>query len=252
MIELKNLSKTLGRQTIVKEASTQFVPGFVTSIIGPNGAGKSSLLAMVNRSMNPDSGDVVIDQKALVEWDVKSLAKSLSMLRQANDVTMRFTVRELVSFGRFPHSRGKLTHDDQVVIDRAIDYLALKPIENKYLDQLSGGQRQLAFIAMVIAQDTQYIFLDEPLNNLDIKHSIQIMKTIQNLAHDLGKAVVVVIHDINFASSYSDYIVAMKLGEIVAAGKTQDVIREEILASIYETPFRIIDVDGHRMCAYHH
>lgn len=251
MIKLKNLTKMFGQQTVVNAASTQFEKGKVTSIIGPNGAGKSTLLSMASRLINRDAGEVWIDNRELVDWDTKALAKKLSVLRQANSLTMRFTVRELVSFGRFPYSKGKLTQDDQQVIDQSIEYLDLSDIEHKYLDELSGGQRQLAFIAMVIAQDTDYVFLDEPLNNLDIKHSLQIMSTIQRLAHELDKAVVVVIHDINFASCYSDRIIAMKKGEMVASGSVEEVIQAQVLSNIYETPFRVVELEGKRMCLYH-
>ncbi|PNI00475.1 iron chelate ABC transporter ATP-binding protein VctC [Vibrio diazotrophicus] len=251
MIKLKNLTKMFGQQTVVNAASTQFEKGKVTSIIGPNGAGKSTLLSMASRLINRDAGEVWIDNRELVDWDTKALAKKLSVLRQANSLTMRFTVRELVSFGRFPYSKGKLTQDDQQVIDQSIEYLDLSDIEHKYLDELSGGQRQLAFIAMVIAQDTEYVFLDEPLNNLDIKHSLQIMSTIQRLAHELDKAVVVVIHDINFASCYSDRIIAMKKGEMVASGSVEEVIQAQVLSNIYETPFRVVEMEGKLMCLYH-
>ncbi|CAM2817756.1 MULTISPECIES: iron chelate ABC transporter ATP-binding protein VctC [Vibrio] len=251
MIKLKNLTKMFGQQTVVNAASTQFEKGKVTSIIGPNGAGKSTLLSMASRLINRDAGEVWIDNRELVDWDTKALAKKLSVLRQANSLTMRFTVRELVSFGRFPYSKGKLTQDDQQVIDQSIEYLDLSDIEHKYLDELSGGQRQLAFIAMVIAQDTDYVFLDEPLNNLDIKHSLQIMSTIQRLAHELDKAVVVVIHDINFASCYSDRIIAMKKGEMVASGSVEEVIQAQVLSNIYETPFRVVEMEGKLMCLYH-
>ncbi|MDW6019391.1 iron chelate ABC transporter ATP-binding protein VctC [Vibrio plantisponsor] len=251
MIKLKNLTKMFGQQTVVNAASTQFEKGKVTSIIGPNGAGKSTLLSMASRLINRDAGEVWIDNRELVDWDTKALAKKLSVLRQANSLTMRFTVRELVSFGRFPYSKGKLTQDDQQVIDQSIEYLDLSDIEHKYLDELSGGQRQLAFIAMVIAQDTDYVFLDEPLNNLDIKHSLQIMSTIQRLAHELDKAVVVVIHDINFASCYSDRIIAMKKGEMVASGSVEEVIQAQVLSNIYETPFRVVKMEGKLMCLYH-
>jgi len=230
MIKLKNLTKMFGQQTVVNAASTQFEKGKVTSIIGPNGAGKSTLLSMASRLINRDAGEVWIDNRELVDWDTKALAKKLSVLRQANSLTMRFTVRELVSFGRL---------DDQQVIDQSIEYLDLSDIEHKYLDELSGGQRQLAFIAMVIAQDTDYVFLDEPLNNLDIKHSLQIMSTIQRLAHELDKA------------GYSDRIIAMKKGEMVASGSVEEVIQAQVLSNIYETPFRVVEMEGKLMCLYH-
>ncbi|MBD1571970.1 ATP-binding cassette domain-containing protein [Vibrio sp. S17_S38] len=251
MIELKNLTKKFGQQLVVEQASAQFQKGQVTAIIGPNGAGKSTLLSMAGRLLNRDEGEVWIDGQELVDWDTKALAKRLSVLRQANGFTLRFTVRELVSFGRFPYCQGNLTADDNHVIDQAISYLDLATIEHKYLDELSGGQRQLAFIAMVIAQDTGYVFLDEPLNNLDIKHSLQIMATIKRLAHELNKAVVIVIHDINFASCYADTIIALKKGKIVAKGQVEQVIDAKVLGEIYETPFNVIEVDNKRVCLYY-
>ncbi|WP_089139304.1 iron chelate ABC transporter ATP-binding protein VctC [Vibrio rumoiensis] len=250
MIELKQLTKRFGEHPVVQNASAEFAKGKVTAIIGPNGAGKSTLLSMAGRLLKRDEGEVWIDGKELVEWDTKALAKRLSVLRQANSFSLRFTVRELISFGRFPYCQGNLKASDQQAIDKAIEYLELSQIQDKYLDELSGGQRQLAFIAMVIAQDTDYIFLDEPLNNLDIKHSLQIMATIRRLAHELNKAVVIVIHDINFASCYSDTIIALKKGEIVAKGTVAQVIDSSVLSEIYETPFNVIEVDGKRMCLY--
>lgn len=250
MIEIKKLSKMFGDQKVVDDATTYFEKGQVTAIIGPNGAGKSTLLSMAGRLINRNQGEVWIEGTELVEWNTKALAKRLSILRQANTVSLRFTVRELISFGRFPYSRGNLTEHDQQMIDQAILYLDLAHIQHQYLDELSGGQRQLAFIAMVIAQDTDYVFLDEPLNNLDIKHSIQIMATIRRLAHELNKAVVIVIHDINFASCYADTIIALKKGKIVAQGSIEQVIDSQVLESIYDTPFNVIEVDGQRMCLY--
>ncbi|WP_281543580.1 iron chelate ABC transporter ATP-binding protein VctC [Grimontia sp. SpTr1] len=251
MITLKNLTKAFGKQRVVDEACGEFEKGKVTAIIGPNGAGKSTLLSMASRLVTPDGGHVVIDGKAIAEWDTGELAKRLAVLRQANSITMRFTVRELVSFGRFPYSKGNLTTEDNKVIDKAIDYLDLKSLENRYLDELSGGQRQLAFIAMVIAQDTDYVFLDEPLNNLDIRHSLSIMRTIQRLAHEMGKAVVIVIHDINFAACYADNIIAMKQGKIATNAVVDEVIQEAVLENIYDTPFTIVEANGKRMCLYY-
>ncbi|WP_162048650.1 iron chelate ABC transporter ATP-binding protein VctC [Vibrio taketomensis] len=248
---MRKLTKLFGQTPVVKQASAEFEKGKVTSIIGPNGAGKSTLLSMASRLVSKDEGQVYIDCKEIAEWDTKDLAKRLAVLRQANSITMRFTVREMIAFGRFPYSQGKLTQEDHHIINQAIDYLDLTTIQDKYLDELSGGQRQLAFIAMVIAQDTDYVFLDEPLNNLDIKHSLQIMRNVGRLAREMNKAVVVVIHDINFAACYSDKIIALKKGQVVAQGDVESVIQADVLESIYETPFNIIEVDGKRMCTYY-
>jgi len=250
VIKLTGLSKKYGDTFVVNNADALFAKGEVTAIIGPNGAGKSTLLSMASRLTDSDAGEVLVGDKLLSQWDSKDLAKHLAVLRQSNNINMRFTVRELVSFGRFPHSQGRLTENDNDIIDNALNKLDLIYIKDRYLDELSGGQRQMAFIAMVVAQNTDYIFLDEPLNNLDIKHSVEIMQTLHRLATEFNKAIVIVIHDINFAASYSDNIVAMKNGEIVCAGKVDDVIKAEILESIYNIPFTIQDIDGKKVCLY--
>lgn len=250
MIKLTDMSKKYGNNFVVKGASALFEKGKVTSIIGPNGAGKSTLLSMASRLTKSDAGNVLIGDKMLAQWDNQALAKKLAVLRQSNNINMRFTVRELISFGRFPHSKGRLTDQDNLIINDAIERLHIKDIQHRYLDELSGGQRQMAFIAMVVAQDTDYVLLDEPLNNLDIKHSVQIMQVLQRLAEELNKAVVIVIHDINFASHYSHNIIAMKKGEVIKSGSVHEVIEEQIMEQIYDIPFDIKQVGQHRVCLY--
>ena len=251
MISINKLSKKYNDKFVVKDIDTMFSLGKVTSIIGPNGAGKSTLLSMASNLTNSDAGEVLIADKPLAQWDSADLAKRLSVLRQSNNINMRFTIRELVAFGRFPYSQGRLTKEDNDIIDNALSHLNLNHLQDRYIDQLSGGQRQMAFIAMVVAQDTDYIFLDEPLNNLDIKHSVDIMTTLKKLAVEHNKAVVIVIHDINFASNYSDNIVAMKQGELIKSGTVQEVIQEAVLSNIYELPFKVQEIDGKRISLYY-
>ena len=128
--------------------------------------------------------------------------------------------------------------------------MQLKEFENRYLDELSGGQRQRAYIAMVIAQNSDYIFLDEPLNNLDMKHSVEIMKILRKLCDELKKTVVIVIHDINFASCYSDYIVALKDGKLIKNGLAEETIQKEELENIYEIDFHIENINNRNICIY--
>ena len=212
MIEIKGLSKKYRSKYVVKDVTTEFPDGKITCIIGPNGAGKSTLLSMMSRLSAPDEGEVFIDGKSIKEWDKQELSKTLAILKQENNTNIRLTVYELVSFGRFPHSQGKLTVEDIRYIDEAIEYMNLEEFKDKYLDELSGGQRQRAYIAMVIAQNTKYILLDEPLNNLDMKNAVQMMRTFEKMVKDLNKTIIIVMHDINFTSVYSDYILAMKNG----------------------------------------
>ena len=133
----------------------------------------------------------------------------------------------------------------------ALDYLELKPLENRYLDELSGGQRQMAFIAMIIAQDTEYVFLDEPLNNLDMRHSVQIMKVLRRLVAEAGKTVMVVIHDINFVASHADYVIALKDGKIAGQGDTPAMIRPDVLKRIYDMDIQVAEIGGRPVCLYY-
>lgn len=250
MIQVENLIKKYSNKNVVDKVSINIEKGKITSFIGPNGAGKSTVLSMITRLMKKDNGEVLIDGKRLEEWDNKELSKKIAILKQLNNINLKLTIRELVSFGRYPHSEGRLTKEDEKYIDEAIDFMKLKDIQNKYLDELSGGQRQRAYIAMVIAQNTEYVFLDEPLNNLDMKHSVEMMKVLRNLCDELGKTVVLVMHDINYTSCYSDYIVALKDGKIANHGKTQDIINKEVLEGIYDMEFDIREINGDKICVY--
>ncbi|SHM93963.1 ABC transporter ATP-binding protein [Gracilibacillus kekensis] len=250
MIEIKELTKRYGKKTVVEDVSVNIEPGTITSFIGPNGAGKSTLLSMVSRLLNADTGEVLLDKNNVKKWKSNDLAKRVSILRQSNFINVRLTIRELVAFGRYPYSKGRLTAEDEQFVDQALEYMNLIDMQNQFLDELSGGQKQRAFIAMVIAQDTDYILLDEPLNNLDMKHSVQIMKILRKLVNELGRTVVIVLHDINFASVYSDRIVAMKDGKLVKNGTTNEIINSDTLREIYDMNIPIQEQNGCRICVY--
>ncbi|NLX61168.1 MAG: ATP-binding cassette domain-containing protein, partial [Tissierellia bacterium] len=162
MIEVRNVIKEYNSQRVLDNVSLTIERGKITSFIGPNGAGKSTLLSIISRLIERDGGEIYIDGRELKDWNTEELARKISILKQFNHINIRLTVRELVSFGRFPYSQGRLTKEDWEKVDQAIKYMKLEDIQHKYLDNLSGGQRQRAFIAMVIAQDTEYILLDEP------------------------------------------------------------------------------------------
>ncbi|MGM9929535.1 MAG: ABC transporter ATP-binding protein [Lysinibacillus sp.] len=250
MIEIKGLTKRFGKATVVEDVSVTIQPGTITSFIGPNGAGKSTLLSMVSRLLNADTGEVLLDKNNIKKWKSDEFAKRVSILKQSNYINVRLTIRELVSFGRYPYSKGRLTKEDEQFVDQAIEYMNLTEMQDKFLDELSGGQKQRAFIAMVIAQDTDFVLLDEPLNNLDMKHSVQIMKILRKLVDELGKTVVIVLHDINFASVYSDQIVALKDGKVVKNGPTHDIINSDALRDIYDMDIPVQEQNGCRICVY--
>ncbi|ALS79807.1 ABC transporter ATP-binding protein [Planococcus kocurii] len=250
MIQVRELTKLYGKKTVVENVTVDIQRGQITSFIGPNGAGKSTLLSMVSRLLDADTGEVLIDSTNTKKLKSNDFSKRVSILKQSNFMNVRLTIRELVSFGRFPYSKGRLNDEDEKMVDQSIDYMDLKEMENSYLDELSGGQRQRAFIAMVIAQDTDYVLLDEPLNNLDMKHSVQIMKILRRLVDDLGKTVVIVLHDINFASVYSDRIVALKNGRVVKDGTTEEIIQSAALKEIYDMDIPIQQMNDCRICVY--
>ncbi|WP_422122144.1 ABC transporter ATP-binding protein [Planococcus sp. X10-3] len=250
MIQVRELTKLYGKKQVVENVSVNIQRGQITSFIGPNGAGKSTLLSMISRLLDADTGEVLIDSTNTKRMKSNDLSKRVSILKQSNFMNVRLTIRELVSFGRFPYSKGRLNDEDEKMVDQAITYMDLGEMEHSYLDELSGGQRQRAFIAMVIAQDTDYVLLDEPLNNLDMKHSVQIMKILRRLVDELGKTVIIVLHDINFASVYSDRIVALKNGRVVKDGPTEEIIQSAALKEIYDMDIPIQQMNNCRICVY--
>lgn len=208
-------------------------------------------MGMISRLIARDGGLVEFGGKDLAGWKSRELSKRLAILTQTNNIQMKLTVRELVAFGRFPYSAGRSTAQDEAVIDRAIDYMELRDIQDQFIDELSGGQRQRAYIAMVIAQDTEYVLLDEPTNNLDIYHASNMMKIVRRLCDELGKTVILVLHEINYAAFYSDYICAFKDGKIAKFGTVEEVMTKENLAQIYNVDFEIMEIEGRPLSIYY-
>jgi iron complex transport system ATP-binding protein len=249
MITVEQVTKRYAEVTVVDGVSIRIPRGGVVSIIGPNGAGKSTLLRMVSRLLAMDGGSVHVDEIDVSRAGAE-LAKRLAILRQDNHVTARLTVRDLVAFGRFPHCGGRPSAADLEHVDRALGYLELADLGYRFLDELSGGQRQRVFLAMVLCQDTEYILLDEPLNNLDMRHSVQMMRLLRNAADELDKTVVMVLHDINFASCWSDRIIAMRDGSIAFDGDPDDLMQRDVLRRVYDMDIDVHDVAGRRIACY--
>ena len=250
-MRIQQLTKRYDVKTVVDGVSFQIPKGKVISLIGPNGAGKSTVMGIISRLIARDSGLVDFDGRDIGKWKSKELSKRLAILTQSNNIQMKLTVRELVTFGRFPYSGSRITPEDQAIIDRAISYMELEDFQDRFIDELSGGQRQRAMIAMVIAQDTEYILLDEPTNNLDIYHATNMMKTVRRLCDELGKTVILVLHEINYAAFYSDYICAFKDGKIAKFGTVEEVITKENLSEIYRVDFEILNIAGRPLSIYY-
>lgn len=249
-IQIININKTLSGKKILENVNCTIPNNKITALIGSNGAGKSTLLSIISRLMEPDTGTIKINGKNIKLLKNLEIAKQLTILKQNNHLDLKLTVKELVSFGRFPYSKGRLTLDDHKKIEQALEFMELTNIHNKYIHQLSGGQRQRAYIGMILAQDTDYILLDEPLNNLDMKHSSQIMKHLRQLADRYKKTILLVIHDINFAANYADYIIAMKNGTVITQGSVEDIMSSDVLEKIYDIHIPIYSIEGKYIAYY--
>lgn len=250
-MKIEKLIKKYDGKPVVNEVSFEIPKGKVTSLIGPNGAGKSTVMGIISRLIARDGGSVNFEGTDISRWKGKELSKRLAILTQSNNIQMKLTVEELVAFGRFPYSGGRLTDEDKEIIERAISYMELERFRDRFIDELSGGQRQRAYIAMVIAQDTEYVLLDEPTNNLDIYHATNMMKIVRGLCDELNKTVILVLHEINYAAFYSDYICAFKNGKIIKFGTVREVMTKENLTEIYDVDFEIMEIEGKPLSIYY-
>ena len=250
-MQIKDVTKKYNGKPVVDAVNLEIPKGKVISFIGPNGAGKSTVMGIISRLIAKDSGLVSFDGTELEKWKSKELSKRLAILTQSNNIQMKLTVRELVAFGRFPYSGNRTTKEDEEIIEQAIAYMELEAFRDRFIDELSGGQRQRALIAMVIAQDTDYISLDEPTNNLDIYHATNMMKIVRRLCDELEKTIILVLHEINYAAFYSDYICAFVDGKVAKFGTVKEVMTKETLSEIYKVDFEILEIEGKPLSIYY-
>lgn len=224
-----------GDTTIINNLDVEVPDGKVTSIIGPNGCGKSTLLNALSRLLSIKDGAIHLDGQSIHAQSTKEIAKKIAILPQSPEVADGLTVGELVSYGRFPHQKGfgRLTAEDKKEIDWALSVTGTSEFRHRSINDLSGGQRQRVWIAMALAQRTDIIFLDEPTTYLDICHQLEILELVQKLNKEQGCTIVMVLHDINQAIRFSDHLIAMKEGNIVANGTTQEVLTKDILEKVF-------------------
>ncbi|MCR8849747.1 ABC transporter ATP-binding protein [Rossellomorea sp. SC111] len=224
-----------GDRLIVKDLSVEFPDKRITTIIGSNGCGKSTLLKAITRIISHQSGNVVLDGQNISKGDTKELAKKMAILPQTPESASGLTVGELVSYGRFPHQKGmgRLTKKDYDVINWALEVTGTHEFKYREVDALSGGQRQRVWIAMALAQETDIIFLDEPTTYLDMAHQLEVLELLQKLNQEQERTIVMVLHDLNQAARFADYIVALKEGEIVKSGSCEEVITHDVLKKVF-------------------
>ncbi|MDS0276625.1 ABC transporter ATP-binding protein [Halomicroarcula sp. S1AR25-4] len=210
--------------------------GEITALVGPNGSGKSTLLKTLARQLGPDEGEVLLEGKDVQTYDQKALARELGHLSQENDAPETVTVENLVAHGRYPY-RGffeSLGESDAEAIARAIDLAGVEDLRGEPVGNLSGGQKQLVFIAMVLAQDTDVLLLDEPTTFLDLHHQLRVMETVTRLNEERDVTVVVVLHDIAQAARFADYLIALDDGSVYDWGPPTDVVTEALLRDVFD------------------
>lgn len=232
MIKVQNVSHKIGELQILNDVSFALPTGQIIALIGANGAGKSTLFSLMSRMNALQTGQIAFNDKDINTTSNADMAKVVAMLAQENHIQGRLRVHELLMFGRYPYHQGRPTQADKDKVAEMIATFELEPLANRFLSDLSGGQRQRVLIAMVVCQDTPYILLDEPLNNLDMYHAGRLMRQMKALAND-GKTVVIVLHDINQASQFADTVVMMKRGEVVSVGTPKDVLTAENMKLLY-------------------
>ena len=247
MIQIENLSYEVGGTRILHDISVTLPKGGMTALIGPNGAGKSTLLAHVARLSPVQTGRVMVDDLQVGAVSDNTLARRLAILPQQTQFATRLTVRALVRFGRYPHCRGRLTKADEVFVDKALEAFDLYDLAGRFLDTLSGGQRHKAHVAMIYAQDTDYLLLDEPLNNLDIAASRALMTLLRRLTEEERKTVVIVLHDINFATRYADNLVVLKDGRLAAQGLPGQLVTGKLVQDVFGTDAQVAELAGSRI-----
>ncbi len=239
---LRNISFRVPGRTLLHPLSLTFPAGKVTGLIGHNGSGKSTLLKMLGRHQPPSEGEILLDAQPLESWSSKAFARKVAYLPQQLPPAEGMTVRELVAIGRYPWhgALGRFGAADREKVEEAISLVGLKPLAHRLVDSLSGGERQRAWIAMLVAQDSRCLLLDEPTSALDIAHQVDVLALVHRLSQERGLTVIAVLHDINMAARYCDYLVALRGGEMIAQGTPAEIMRGETLEMIYGIPMGIL------------
>ncbi|RQK40639.1 iron ABC transporter ATP-binding protein [Neisseria meningitidis] len=248
MITIRNVSYRIGTRPILDNVSLDIPEGGITALIGPNGAGKSTLLSFMARLQPLAHGNISYAGK---DAPTAELACTLSILTQENSIMSRITVRDLLMFGRYPYHQGRPTAECRRIVNGAIEEFHLQDFADRYLTELSGGQRQRAMIAMVFCQRTDYVLLDEPLNNLDMYHARSLMQILRRLTDEHKRTTVVVLHDINQAAAYADHVVAMKNGQVAMQGKPDDIFTAANIKTLFDMDVSVLDHQSKKLIVHH-
>lgn len=241
-MQAKGLSAGYNGEAVFRGLDLKIPEGSITTLIGSNGSGKSTILKTLCRIISPDSGAVYLDGEAIHEMPTKRVAQRLALLPQGAQASAGITVGDLVEYGRFPYrsALSGLGEKDREIIQWALASTGMSSLEHREMERLSGGQQQRAWIAMALAQKTGLLFLDEPTTYLDISHQLDILYLLRRLNRENGVTIVMVLHDLNHAIMFSDYLVAIKDGTLHSAGTPQEVITQQALREIFDVEAEVI------------
>ena len=242
-VDASSVTVGYGQRTIIRDLSATFPAGKITTIVGPNGCGKSTLLRAMSGLLNLDTGTVSVDGQNISDMKRKDVARILGMLPQSPVAPEGLLVSDLVARGRHPHQAWfrQWSSTDEDAVFEALKQTGSADLASRTLDELSGGQRQRVWISMVLAQNTDILFLDEPTTYLDLATSVDILELVDSLRQELGRTVVMVLHDLNLAVRYSDYLVIMKEGQVIASGAPAEIITAELLQNAFDLRARVIE-----------
>ena len=244
---ISDLHFAYGKQQVLKGLDLTIHEGAITTLIGANGCGKSTLFNLMTKNLKPDRGEILLHGKNVADCKIKDFAKQVSIVHQYNTAPTDLSVEKLVSYGRSPYHTMGLSPDpeeDAKKVQWALEITNTLEIKDKAVTDLSGGQKQRVWIAMALAQDTKILFLDEPTTYLDVRYQLEILRLIKKLNRDFGITVIMVLHDINQSLYYSDEIVAMKNGKIIAQGRPEEVITTELVQKVFDVDLTIQHMDG--------
>ncbi len=247
-MQIKNLTFSYTENVkIVDHIDLEFQEGKITTLIGANGCGKSTLLKLMSKNLPIQSGEICIKGKAITEYSLREFAKELAVVHQKNTAPDDLTVKKLVAYGRIPHKhimKTSQSKEDEEKIEWAMKATDILHLKNRLLGSLSGGQRQRVFIAMALAQDTKILFLDEPTTFLDVKYQVEVLRLVKRLNLEFGITIVMVLHDMNQAISYSDEIVVLKSGKVYVQGVPKDVVTAKMIKEVYDIDLQVFENDG--------
>lgn len=255
MFDVHQADLQINGTTLLQPTSLTFDQGRIHGLIGHNGSGKTTLLSLLAGQQAPTQGEVRLDNTPVQRWANRAFARQVAYLPQRLPAADNLTVRELVAFGRYPwHGLlGRQSAEDRAQIERALELTATAPFADRLVDTLSGGERQRVWLAMLLAQGSRYLLLDEPLAALDIAHQVEVLALIRQLCQELCLGVVIVLHDINMAARYCDELVALFDGRVLAQGSPRELMQDKTLEAIYGIPMQVMQHPGggHRIAVVH-